>query len=220
MVLACPGTKGWVVVGYPSCRLCSVQLCLHCHSAVDTILLGGPGGCPLASCHCCYLGLNKDFLRTPVLPVVLGIWDTVGTRCCPIALPALALCPRGELGAKIRVPRALCITGGAVSSPAQGLSGPYTWGRLPLSSAPSLVWGDWCPAVCPSLHSSGPAVTLPPLHVPWDYALLPGSRPVPGPHVSGPGVSQEPRSGGQTGVLEGGERSHGPTHALCAVWGL
>lgn len=122
-----------------------------------------------------------------------------GCRCCPIALPALALCPRRELRAKIRAPRALCITGGAVNSPAQGLSGPSTCGWLSLSSAPALVSVCVCvscvrPWVRPST-ALGQQFSLPPLHVPWDYTLLPGSRPVPGPHVSGPGVSQEPRWG-------------------------
>lgn len=197
-------------MGYPLCRLCSVQLCLHCHSAVDTILLGGPRGCPLASCHCCYLGLNKDFLRMPVLPVVLGIWETVGARCCPLALPALALCPRRELGVKIRVPRAACITGGAVYSPAQGLSGPYTWGWLSLSSAPSPVWGDVCvcmyvcPAVCPSLHSSGTTVALPPFHVPWHTPSCLGQGRSRGPASAAPGCRKN-FGGGSRECLEEGD---------------
>lgn len=74
----------------------------------------------------------------------------MGARCCPIALPALALCPRRELRTKIRTPRAPCIMGGDVNSPAQGLSGPCSRGRLLPPTLPRVC------GVCvwPRVHSS------------------------------------------------------------------
>lgn len=74
----------------------------------------------------------------------------MGARCCPIALPALALCPRRELRTKIRTPRAPCIRGGDVNSPAQGLSGPCSRGRLLPPTLPRVC------GVCvwPRVHSS------------------------------------------------------------------
>lgn len=87
----------------PHCGLCCIQLCLHCCSGADTrccptILLGGSlGGSPSPTPpYCCYLGLNKDFLRMPVLPVILGLWG--GARvvlgpvtCFPPVASALPL---------------------------------------------------------------------------------------------------------------------------------
>lgn len=140
--------------------------------------------------------------------MVLGIWDTVGARCYPIALPTLALCPRKELGTKIRAPRARCIRGGAVNSPAQGVIGALHLGMAPApSSAPFAVCGGVC--VCLALHSPGQGTTASvlPLHGPWDT-----------PSCLGQGLSRVPTSAalGCSKNLGGGSREcwgSGPTDA-------
>lgn len=60
------------------------------------------------------------------------------------------------------------------------------------------------PRVCPSA-ALGEQLLRFPVHVRRD-ALLPGSRPVPAPHVSGPGLSQEARWE-QPGVLREGRHT-------------
>lgn len=114
-----------------------------------------------------------------------------GPRCCPIALPALALCPRRELGTKIRAPRAPCVMGGAVNSPAQGLSGPHTWGRLLLlSPAPRPLLGGVCVCVRPCVRPSpalGQQLLRCRLPVPWDALSCLGQGQSRGPMSAAPG---------------------------------
>lgn len=122
-----------------------------------------------------------------------------GPRCCPIALPVLALCPRRELGPKIRAPRAPCVVGGAVNRPAQGLSGPHTWGRLLLISPAPLpvLRGGWVcvwPWVRPS-PALGQQLRRCPLHVPWAAPSCLGQGQARGPMSAAPGCRKK-RGGG------------------------
>lgn len=90
------------------------------------------GGSPQPPPHCCYLGLNnnKDFLRTPVLPVCMGALSLVTCPGWQLGLGQLIRAPRVPTCHGAGTP---ALHGGVISTPQLGVGG---------SSGP-------VPALCP-----------------------------------------------------------------------
>lgn len=139
---------------------------------------GSLGGTPWPPPHCCYLGFNKDFLRMPVLPVVLeggGLWGVLGghlspVTCCTVA--SLDPRPRRELGQLIRAPRVPHCHGTACKQPraapqhwvGAGYQHPTAGGALLPALCPPTPqpWGRSCSCYFPPCPHRVP-VMLPPV---------------------------------------------------------
>lgn len=122
-----------------------------------------------------------------------------GPQVLPHSPPCLGPVPQEGAGAKDKSPTCpLCRGRGCKQAGAGVIRAPHL-GAAPAhltSPTPGVEgWVGVCLAVGPSLPS--PGTTTAPLPPPCALgcSFLPGSRPGPGPHVSGPGLSQEARWG-------------------------
>lgn len=207
----CPSWEGLGAAGHPPpwavlFSFASLAVVVLTPGAAHPSCLGCLGGAPPTPPHCCYLGLNKDFLPTPALSVLLGGKGGCrgGPGPCPLshAAPWLFSCPSLDprpgrelgLGWLIRAPRVPQCHGTCCKQPR---AAPQPWGGCYRGPTPGGSCGTvlqqrllaLLPAPFPLTPRgrSCPCLSPPPSPgCPSDAPSCPGgSRPVTGTHVSG-----------------------------------
>lgn len=210
MVLACPGTKGRGVVGCPSRRLCSVQLCLHCVVLWTPSCLGALGAALWPPVTAATSDLIKISFVCQCCLWFWGFW-TLGARILPHSPRCLG--PELQEGAGDRDKSSTCrlYHGRGCKQPCAGVIG-----ALHLGAAPARC-GEMCGCVSGLIRASQPwhssCSAAPPCAV--GCSLMPGSRPDRAPRQRPRGVARAPGGGSR-------ERGRGLGHPEVsggAEWG-
>lgn len=188
MVLACPGTKGRGVVGCPSRRLCSVQLCLHCVVLWTPSCSGALGAALWPPVTAATSDLIKISFVCQCCLWFWGFWTRQGPQLLPHSPRCLGPEPQEGAGDRDKRPTCRLYHGRGCKQPCAGVIG-----ALHLGAAPARC-GEMCGCVSGLIRASQPWLSscsaAPPCAV--GCSLMPGSRPGRAPRQRPRGVARDP----------------------------